>query len=199
MTTTTRALCATLLPEVGDLWFSTDHPDRARAKAYCATCPLQAGCAQAGLANQKNRGVWGGLDTRDRRRVLGLPLGGTHPDDEESVREPQPPRECGTEEAYQAHRARRQRCTPCTTAHDARVREQRLTALAREHEQGGGTPAGYLLHRRLGETACDACRDARVAATRARRTAQRAAQRAARREAQILQFQAEQRRARAAA
>lgn len=69
MTSTNAALCATLLPVVGDLWFSTDAADRAEAKAHCRRCPLQLPCREAGLADLDAQGVWGGLSAQDRGRA----------------------------------------------------------------------------------------------------------------------------------
>lgn len=77
---TTDALCAQLLPTEGDLWHSTDPTARARAKHYCNRCPLQPACQDAGLARPDNRGIWGGLDTRQRQRLRGVATGGPNPD-----------------------------------------------------------------------------------------------------------------------
>jgi WhiB family redox-sensing transcriptional regulator len=39
------------------------------AKAICANCPVADICLQYSLATNQADGVWGGLDTNERRRV----------------------------------------------------------------------------------------------------------------------------------
>lgn len=171
--TTTAALCATLIYEVGDLWFSTDSRDRARAKTICRRCPIRPACAQAGLdAGDTARGVWGGLSSGDRRVHRTGRLDGPDPDDEgEQARVPvlRERRPCGDYAAYMAHRRYGETCDVCEAAHGAWV-DQRRRALLDKHHTAGGTAAGARLHRRFGERPCDAC----LAASRADKAASRA-------------------------
>lgn len=80
MSTPHRPLCADLLPTLGDLWHSTNPTDRAHAKDICDICPLREPCAATGLDWPGARGIWGGLDTRQRQRIRGVKTGGPNPD-----------------------------------------------------------------------------------------------------------------------
>lgn len=168
------ALCATLLPLVGDLWFSPNPADRDAARRHCARCPLLYGCADAGIRGREH-GVWGALDSGDRARYRGEP-GRPNPDDDgdDAPLRPVPRRDCGTEPAFIAHRMRRESCVACETEHAARLEAGRRERLAAAHE-AGGTDAGHRLHRALGETPCDDCHHAamrRRADDKARRRAE---------------------------
>lgn len=166
MHTNPTARCATLLPTLGDIWFSTDPTERAYAKALCATCPLLAGCRAAGLGIPHTRGVWGGLSTGDRDQVRGAPPGLPDPDDDDPDADTVPVlrrrRPCGTEPAWAAHCLRKETCDRCYTAHLAFLKAQRRERLEVEHTKGGST-AGAAAHRRLGELPCDPCRVAELA------------------------------------
>jgi WhiB family redox-sensing transcriptional regulator len=52
-------------PEDGDHEEST-----ARAKAVCATCPVQPRCLQHALDYREHNGIWGGTTEAERRRIL---------------------------------------------------------------------------------------------------------------------------------
>lgn len=175
---TATALCADLIRIRGDLWHSTSPTRREQAKTICARCPLRPDCAEASLTNPANRGVWGALDTNDRRTLLGLPRISPHPDNAEIPYTPTAPAVCGTDTAFRAHRTRGQDCEVCQAAHDARIAEQRLALLAVEHAKGG-TYAGYKLHRRMGLEPCEGCRKAANAHRQAGRQRQRRAGRLA--------------------
>jgi WhiB family transcriptional regulator, redox-sensing transcriptional regulator len=43
-----------------DLFFSEDIGDIARAKSFCAECPVRTECLDAALTRQEPWGVWGG-------------------------------------------------------------------------------------------------------------------------------------------
>lgn len=154
--TTNRALCATLLPTVGDIWFSTTPADRAEAKQVCTRCPMFFGCATAGIATPGTRGVWGGLDAGDRAGYLGKP-DEPNPDDEAENRRRLSRRPCGSEAAFVAHRTFDEDCGRCERAHAVRLEATRRERLAEEHAKGG-TGIGGAIHRRLGEPACVLCR-----------------------------------------
>jgi hypothetical protein len=177
VSSTNAALCATLLPRLGDLWFSTDSADRTEAKRHCRRCPLLLSCREEGLADPDTRGVWGGLSTRDR----GV-LRGQHPDtpdlDDEDDMAPDRPRagrrECGTPGAFLAHRRFREPVdAACREAHEARVRARQV-ALLEEHHARGGTYSGYRLHQRMGQVPCGACREAARVMSAEKRAARRA-------------------------
>ena len=42
----------------------------ARAKAVCATCPVQPRCLQHALEHREHHGIWGGTTEAERRRIL---------------------------------------------------------------------------------------------------------------------------------
>lgn len=186
--TTPAALCATLLPTVGDLWFSTDRADRAQAKRICRACPLLTACRATAMADHTTRGVWGGMSTGERRwERMGRRDGLTDPDDwtdaaDTSGAVPVLTRqeaECGTEEAWRVHGRYGEDCARCQAAHEQRVVARRRARLEEEHRRGGSS-AGAATHRRLGERPCEMClreERAKTSAARARRRAQRLTER----------------------
>ncbi|MCI3153201.1 WhiB family transcriptional regulator [Streptomyces sp. GB4-14] len=142
-----------------DTWFSDNSRERDAAVRLCRTCPLQQACAEQAIAEREPHGVWGGTTTADRRAFW---TGEPHRFDEQGRLRLL----CGSERAYRAHFTYREKPGPdcvdgdCVAAHEALVTEQRREQLARHHA-AGGSAAGYYLHRRLGERACEACMDAR--------------------------------------
>jgi WhiB family redox-sensing transcriptional regulator len=66
-------LCAQTDPE---LFFPEKGGSIVAAKRICRKCPVQAECLAFGLANREPFGVFGGLSTRERDRLIGrrLPL-----------------------------------------------------------------------------------------------------------------------------
>jgi Transcription factor WhiB len=53
-------------------WFAEEERLLRKARALCASCPLQRQCFNHGLA-QREFGVWGGFDHRQRAEmILGL-------------------------------------------------------------------------------------------------------------------------------
>jgi hypothetical protein len=151
LTATTDGLpCRTTDPE---LWFSKSSKDRGRAIALCGECPIRRACAQHALDDRDLQGVWGGTTDADRRQFW---TGQAHRLDERGrIR-----LVCGSERAYRAHFTyREQPCDECQVAHEAHVTAGRRARLAVEH-QGGGSSAGFWIHRSLGEPPCGGCRDA---------------------------------------
>lgn len=64
-----EAACAGHNP---DLWFSPGpgpSPDRSRAIAICTRCPVREECLEYALQHQIDEGVWGGVGSRERRRI----------------------------------------------------------------------------------------------------------------------------------
>lgn len=52
---------------------SQETPERvAQAKGFCADCPVADVCLEYALRAKEKSGVWGGLTTRERRRVAKL-------------------------------------------------------------------------------------------------------------------------------
>lgn len=67
------ALCRESDPET---WFPVGTQGPAveqikQAKAVCLDCPVKVECLEWSLANAEEFGVWGGMDERERRRLLG--------------------------------------------------------------------------------------------------------------------------------
>lgn len=143
------------------LFHSTTHTDQEHARLICHTCPLRPACADHALTRPEDRGTWGGLTRAERRHILD-PNDPTWVDEQGRIRLP-----CGTLRALASHLRYRETCTTCRAAQDARVEEQRRARLAEEHA-AGGTRAGAVTHRRLGEPVCDACLAAERAAWAAR-------------------------------
>lgn len=142
-----------------DLWHSTLPAAEAKAAAHCRACPLRQACADYALDNEEQRGTWGGLTARERRRVL-RPDDRSWIDEQGRVRRP-----CGTDAAYWAHRRFDEACEVCETARARKVLE---VAHAK-----GGTVRGARIHRRLGEAVCGRCQAAERAAWAARPAEQR--------------------------
>ncbi len=64
-----NALCTEI---GGDLFFSENKGDTAGlrdAKRICQLCPVQIDCLQFAMDNNEAFGIWGGLSTRERRRI----------------------------------------------------------------------------------------------------------------------------------
>src|SRR3954464_2158277 len=40
------------------------------AKAVCAVCPVREPCLEHAITHREKQGVWGGLDERERRRLV---------------------------------------------------------------------------------------------------------------------------------
>jgi WhiB family redox-sensing transcriptional regulator len=76
------AACAAADPEI---FFTAGSESEAKAKKYCAICPVRDECRQYALAAGEEFGVWGGLNEDERQATLldagereqpGSPLGG---------------------------------------------------------------------------------------------------------------------------
>lgn len=75
----TRANCLSLPTDglfypVADKW---EHKDarierEIRAKAVCASCPVQEDCLKMAITNGEKDGVWGGYTYKERKRLLAL-------------------------------------------------------------------------------------------------------------------------------
>lgn len=67
------ALCAQAYP---DAFFpDSDTPERSTADALklCASCPVRDECLTYALTHDERYGIWGGLTSRQRRRIKPLP------------------------------------------------------------------------------------------------------------------------------
>ncbi|MFC9753002.1 WhiB family transcriptional regulator [Streptomyces sp. NPDC056921] len=147
-----------------DLWASTLPADHAEAARICQGCPLRLACADHALNRPEERGTWGGLTAKERRRIL-RPGDETWLDAQGRVRVP-----CGTYKALCAHIRYGEECQACRDAQAIRVEAQRRARLVEEHISGGSA-TGAAIHRRLGEDVCLGCLRAERANTAARRAA----------------------------
>lgn len=61
-TETWRALagCGALTGAGGDIFFSEELPDIARAKSVCTQCPVVSPCLEGAIERREPWGVWGG-------------------------------------------------------------------------------------------------------------------------------------------
>ena len=54
-----------------DVFFPLDEEDPAdEAKSVCSQCPVSDGCLEHAIKAREPAGVWGGLTTRERRRLV---------------------------------------------------------------------------------------------------------------------------------
>ena len=62
-----RAACRGIDPEV---FYPVSDEDAEEAKAICAGCPVRQACLEHALGHREREGVWGGLNERERRRLV---------------------------------------------------------------------------------------------------------------------------------
>jgi len=55
-----------------ELFYTPSESDdgSVEAKAICAICPVREPCLEHAITYREKQGVWGGLDERERRRVV---------------------------------------------------------------------------------------------------------------------------------
>ncbi|MBZ6085889.1 WhiB family transcriptional regulator [Streptomyces olivaceus] len=111
------------------------------AKALCQACPIRAACLDHAIRTSETDGIWGGLTPKERSAQQ-------RPD-------------CGTEPGWRSHLARGESCLTCREAHDERLRADRRARLDLEHQEHGGSLAGYRLELLLGLPTCVRCRAVR--------------------------------------
>ena len=62
-----QARCRGVDPEI----FHPGEDDEGNAaKQYCAECPVREACLEHAIAVREKHGVWGGLNERERRRLI---------------------------------------------------------------------------------------------------------------------------------
>lgn len=105
------------LPCRGRSWLfdSTDPADHAEAAAACRTCPAILDCARLVADTPAPEGTWAG-----QLYYGAIRRGHRVPDTTHRPAAVVPP--CGTESAYQRHKARGEKCEPCRLAHNAHNR-----------------------------------------------------------------------------
>lgn len=67
---TERGLCA--FDDDPDKWHPLDGDAKtaAEAKKVCRACPVRQVCRDYGIATEQPDGIWGGLDERQRRKII---------------------------------------------------------------------------------------------------------------------------------
>jgi WhiB family redox-sensing transcriptional regulator len=71
MTTQWRQYARCLGADPGVFYPPPDSDDAAlEAKQICAVCPVREPCLEHAITFREKQGVWGGLDERERRRLL---------------------------------------------------------------------------------------------------------------------------------
>src|SRR5690606_40718327 len=53
-----------------ELWFADHEQDTSQAKALCSWCPVRDECLNFALERGEKWGVWGGMTTDERNRLL---------------------------------------------------------------------------------------------------------------------------------
>ena len=53
------------------MFFAPGIRTERKAKAVCGRCPVQGRCLQFALESRTEFGIWGGLNGKERRRLLG--------------------------------------------------------------------------------------------------------------------------------
>lgn len=61
-----QALCAQTDPE---LFFPEQGESSATARRICKACPVRRECLAYAIENNEQHGVWGGYQTRERRKL----------------------------------------------------------------------------------------------------------------------------------
>lgn len=70
--TTTWRQYARCLGADPDVFYPPAESEEAalEAKKICATCPVREACLEHAIRFREKQGVWGGLDERERRRLI---------------------------------------------------------------------------------------------------------------------------------
>jgi WhiB family transcriptional regulator, redox-sensing transcriptional regulator len=62
-----RAACRGIDPNV---FFPTAEKDEYTAKNICGACAVRSCCLEYALANREDHGIWGGLNEKERRKII---------------------------------------------------------------------------------------------------------------------------------
>lgn len=61
------ARCTGVDPEI---FHPNEEEEGLEAKAICELCPVRVACLEHAIARREKHGVWGGLNPRERRRLI---------------------------------------------------------------------------------------------------------------------------------
>ncbi len=53
-----------------EIFYPDDEEDGEEAKAICAECHVCTACLEHAISRREKTGVWGGLNSRERRRLI---------------------------------------------------------------------------------------------------------------------------------
>lgn len=65
-----EAVCKTFPTEIFYPEDEESPRQTAKAKSVCMACPVQASCLEAALLGREKDGIWGGLTTKERTRLV---------------------------------------------------------------------------------------------------------------------------------
>ena len=54
----------------GSLFYAESENDERKAKAICSLCSVRVQCLEFAIASREPDGIWGGLNPRQRRRLV---------------------------------------------------------------------------------------------------------------------------------
>jgi hypothetical protein len=101
------------------------------ARGICATCPVQARCAEFAIQVGERYGVWGGMTQRELRQRRQRPR--RKPRQPKAAAKRREPAKCGTRGGYQKHlREKTKICAPCRQANTDTDNRLRRTGTTRE-------------------------------------------------------------------
>lgn len=153
-----RAECRNHDPELWHIGGSDmdAQADRAEAKRICLTrCPVVIECRRTALDNREEWGVWGGLDSDERRALL-----------RKRTRTPAAATPATPNSAPAKTPAKPRHYNAAQQERRALARANALKRRDEGREPAHGTRAAYDHHRALGEPYCDPCRTHRRDARR---------------------------------
>jgi hypothetical protein len=105
----TRAACRHY-PQLD--WIEPSPLDAGECRSVCGGCPVRVECLEFALESREPWGIWGSLDTDERREVARV----------RAVAAPRVLPAHGTNPRYAKHRCR---CDPCRSAHAEYERDRR--------------------------------------------------------------------------
>jgi WhiB family transcriptional regulator, redox-sensing transcriptional regulator len=62
-----RAACRGVDPSV---FYPTSEKEEEPARSICGACAVKAYCLDYAIANKEKDGIWGGLNEKERRRII---------------------------------------------------------------------------------------------------------------------------------
>jgi len=60
-----------------DIFFPEDEKDKGPAMRFCNSCPVKEQCLDYALRKDINYGIWGGFNSKERRKLVRMGLNAT--------------------------------------------------------------------------------------------------------------------------